>query len=231
MACLICTATRRHRAPPGQPVSLKTSPQIQMQIPPAPLLVAPSAALHVQLKRVSDSEDWSHMKQDPSTVGSNVYTVGEGLLLKWLTVHRQAIYDPLDEPAPPGKVKEDTRIINFGSDLMDGKAFAAVLQCFAPPLERRFDHTVDGGFRLHPEEREDYEHNMGIVLNAVKSIGLNTPFTPRDMLDFNQVPKGVRAGMHWKGRGLRGGPRGGYTGGWRRLSKRLGAVTVGYKCH
>ena len=42
---------------------------------------------------------------------------------------------------------------------------------------------------------------------------------------------GGGAGMHWKGRDLRGGPRGGQAGGWRRLPKRLGAVTVGYKCH
>ena len=39
------------------------------------------------------------------------------------------------------------------------------------------------------------------------------------------------AGMHQNGRGRRGGPRGGQTGGWRRLPKRLGAVSVGYKCH
>ena len=32
-----------------------------------------------------------------------------------------------------------------------------------------------------------------------------------------------RAGMHWKGRDLRGGPRSGKTGGWRRLPKRLRA--------
>ena len=38
-------------------------------------------------------------------------------------------------------------------------------------------------------------------------------------------------GMYWKGRDLRGGPRSGSMGGWRRLPKRLGAVTVGYKCH
>ena len=38
-------------------------------------------------------------------------------------------------------------------------------------------------------------------------------------------------GMHWRGSGLSGGPRSGWTGGWRRLPKRLGAVTVGYKCH
>ena len=34
-------------------------------------------------------------------------------------------------------------------------------------------------------------------------------------------------GMHYKGGDLRGG----LVGGWRRLPKRLGAVTVGYKCH
>ena len=145
-----------------------------------------SQALTPQMKQVADTEDWSNMKQHPSTVGSNVYSVGESLLLKWLTVHRQAIYDPVDDLLPPGKAGPDTRILNFGADLMDGKALAAALQCFAPPLERRFDHTVEGGFRLHPEEREDYEHNLSIVLNAMKAIGLNTPFTPRDMLEFNQ---------------------------------------------
>ena len=46
----------------------------------------------------------------------------------------------------------------------------------------------------------------------------------------NEV-RGRRAGMHCKGRGLRGGPRSGYVGGRRRLPKRLGAVTVGCKCH
>ena len=30
---------------------------------------------------------------------------------------------------------------------------------------------------------------------------------------------------------IRGGPSSGWTGGCRRLPKRLGAVTVGYKCH
>ena len=40
----------------------------------------------------------------------------------------------------------------------------------------------------------------------------------------------LRPGMHQKGRDLRGSPGSGWTGGWRRLPKRLGAVTVGYKC-
>ena len=39
------------------------------------------------------------------------------------------------------------------------------------------------------------------------------------------------AGLHYKGRDLGGGPPSGQAGGWRRLPKWLGAVTVGYKCH
>ena len=45
------------------------------------------------------------------------------------------------------------------------------------------------------------------------------------------LPSAWRPGMHQKGRGLRGGHKGGWGGGWRRLPKRLGPVTVGYKCH
>ena len=50
---------------------------------------------------------------------------------------------------------------------------------------------------------------------------------------FSNLPKciAIPPGMHWKARDLRGGPRSACTGGWRRLSTRLGAVTVGYKCH
>ena len=35
---------------------------------------------------------------------------------------------------------------------------------------------------------------------------------------------GGRAGMHWKARAPRGGPRSRWTGGWRRLPKRLGRL-------
>ena len=48
---------------------------------------------------------------------------------------------------------------------------------------------------------------------------------------WHESPFAEAPGMHWNGRDLRGGPRSGWTGGWRRLPKRLGAVTVGYKCH
>ena len=45
------------------------------------------------------------------------------------------------------------------------------------------------------------------------------------------APCPVCPGMHQKGSDPRGRPKSGLMGGWRRLPKRLGAVTVGYKCH
>ena len=42
---------------------------------------------------------------------------------------------------------------------------------------------------------------------------------------------GGEEGGDTQGRDLRGGLRSGCTGGRRRLPKRLGVVTVGYKCH
>ena len=47
---------------------------------------------------------------------------------------------------------------------------------------------------------------------------------------MGNVTQGQGAGVGEKEEDLRGGPRGGQTGGWRRLPKRLGAVTAGYKC-
>ena len=55
---------------------------------------------------------------------------------------------------------------------------------------------------------------------------------PRVITDKSDAPCNPHSpGLHSKGRDLRGGPRGGQAGGWRRLPKRLGAATVGYKCH
>ena len=75
---------------------------------------------------------------------------------------------------------------------------------------------------------------------AVLSLGL-VPYDGKSRASLNNSAPvgdgrlggggGGAARMHSKGRGLRSGPRGGYAGGWRRLPKRLGAVTVGYKCH
>ena len=56
-------------------------------------------------------------RADPALAGSNVYSVSEGILLKWLTYHFTAM-------APP----QPRRIVNFDRDLRDGAVLCALTQ-------------------------------------------------------------------------------------------------------
>ena len=66
-------------------------------------------------------------------------------------------------------------------------------------------------------------------LDVKNLITMLVHFMPRCCAWGVCVGGGGGAGMHKKGRDLRGSPRGGQMSGWRRLPKRLGA-TVDYKC-
>ena len=61
---------------------------------------------------------------------------------------------------------------------------------------------------------------------------LDPPPLPRNVLS-TAAPTALEppVGDALEGKDLRGGPGSGWTGSWRRLPKRLGAVTVGHKCH
>mmetsp|Transcript_140642 Transcript_140642/g.244902 ORF Transcript_140642/g.244902 Transcript_140642/m.244902 type:complete len:2974 (-) Transcript_140642:636-9557(-) len=138
------------------------------------------------MRKVAEAEDWAKIKVDPSIVGSNIFSIGESILLKWLTIHKQAIYPPTEEDLQLSKGKVETRVMDFGPSLVDGKAFAAVLQAYAPPLTRRFNPNLEGGFILSPIDSVDHEHNLEIVLNAMKELGIVLPFSPKEILEFSQ---------------------------------------------
>ena len=71
----------------------------------------------------SQREKEAQQRADPALVGSNIYSVAEGVLLKWLTYHYTAM-----APAKP------KRVINFDADLRDGTVFGALLQSHVPVL-------------------------------------------------------------------------------------------------
>ena len=77
------------------------------------------------------------------------------------------------------------------------------------------DRRLRAGAFLPNKKKASAEPTSGVLRVTEADLGLND----------------LWAGMHEKGRDRRGGPRGGQTGGWRRLPKWLGAVVVGYKCH
>ena len=78
---------------------------------------------------------------------------------------------------------------------------------------------------------EDLVHQL--IFEDVTPLLMAIPNGIRDIADTvlailkEKVRRATRPGRREKGRG----PGGGWIGGWRRLPKRLGAVTVGYKCH
>ena len=98
---------------------------------------------------------------------------------------------------------------------------------YLPPLELLKCHQYVRQwvtlFSRYAQQHNDVDFDDKFVRRCPLS-DLPTPIPP------GPDPCPTAPGMHQKGRGLRGGPGGGSTGGWRRLPKRSGAVTIGYKC-
>eukprot|EP00759_Apiculatamorpha_spiralis_P010205 PhF_6_TR17060/c1_g1_i1/m.26073 len=147
---------------------------------------------------VATAEKWNSQTPDPSVLNSNVYSVGESILLKWLSMH-QSVYFPkesqggqknersktraqIDDPSL-GR-GNDVRIVSF-EDLRDSKAFASVLMGYVPNLIPRFDRARAEGFLLHPTTPGDYERNATITLDAMKEYGMDTKITPKDFIESN----------------------------------------------
>ena len=148
------------------------------------------------------TEKWSSLGQEPSTVGSNLYSTSEALLLKWLSIHVTAVFGKHEQahgkkderrktvPDVPtlnadGQQKEYIRISNFESDVRDCKAFVATLISYIPSLAPRFDPTKDNGFVMQATTALDLERNAGMLLDALKEYGMDVRWNPRDIHDFS----------------------------------------------
>jgi len=115
---------------------------------------------------------------DPRGLGdSNIYTVAEAVLLRWLNYHfwraNQGRY-------PPKKVSR------FDADLEDGIVLATVIQSHVPSCE------AVSAMRFPCTSVEHYEENAVHIIAALKDIGLSFPIQasdinapqPKDMLLF-----------------------------------------------
>ena len=131
-------------------------------------------------------EKWANMSNDSSTVGSNLYSQSEAILLKWLSLHQQHYF-------PRGH----HRVTSF-DELRDCRAFAAVLCAYIPTLEARVGlakpassaaaAAVSGdaaasGFVSHPSSMADCERNAGVLLEAAKAYGMDFKLTPKEFVE------------------------------------------------
>ncbi len=104
-------------------------------------------------------------KDDPALVGSNVYSVSEGLLLKWLTYH----YVVLGPENPK-------RLTNFEEDLKDGSVLCHLLQSHVPNIAASGRPLF--GFKRNPASDEDNKLNATKFIGGMRELGLDLSISP-----------------------------------------------------
>ena len=114
---------------------------------------------------------------DPSLGGSNIYTVAEGILLKWLSMH---FAEAMGGTAADSGAR---RIYTFDKDLKDGAVLCAVLQSHVPLLTTP-GHALNG-YHRKPKGASQGETNVGKFISALQELGLDITVKPSDFAEIN----------------------------------------------
>eukprot|EP01135_Chromosphaera_perkinsii_P012039 Nk52_evm2s2578 gene=Nk52_evmTU2s2578 len=110
---------------------------------------------------------------NPLLIGqSNIYSQSEGILLHWINAFfTQSRFCKGNRPP----------ITNFGTDLRDSCAFAALVDAYVPYLvKEQFDNVL-----LMCNREEEYEANAFVVLRCLREIGFYCPITEKDIITSN----------------------------------------------
>ena len=104
---------------------------------------------------------------DPLLSGSNVMSVPELVLARWLEWHHNQVMAGLPR-----------RVVDFSKDLQDGVILAAVILRHAP-------HLADAelaAIKLQPLTYSDMLHNLELCIAALRAPDLEPPFQPSALL-------------------------------------------------
>ncbi|CAM9172605.1 unnamed protein product [Choristocarpus tenellus] len=126
--------------------------------------------------------------EDPELSDSNVYSVGEGILLKWMSYH----LEQANKSAIP------KRITSFSEDIRDGALLCQLVASHVPQL-------VEKDFPLHNftsvystgalSDKSNREANASKLLLAMKEINNDIGLTTRDVLEVSSK-NGVLLALH-----------------------------------
>ncbi|XP_048577373.1 cilia- and flagella-associated protein 47-like isoform X2 [Nematostella vectensis] len=120
---------------------------------------------------------------NPNPQASNVYSVGERILLAWINHH----YDAQRQRAWPGSLDGASPscrwIVNFEFDFMDGLVLAALLAAYVPFLVSTHLHSM----YLHPSTAEQCLHNVLKVVEALRHIGMDYEIQSTDITQPNPI--------------------------------------------
>ncbi|XP_078264971.1 cilia- and flagella-associated protein 47-like [Rhinoraja longicauda] len=126
-------------------------------------------------------ESLPRINADP--LSSNIYSIGERVLLTWLNFHYESMRNSVWTCCMKGVVPPTRWIINFDLDLLDGLVLAAVLAAYCPDVIPT--HLVN--MFTTPCTPEQCLHNSLVLLNAFNTLGLDFDIQATDISDPNPI--------------------------------------------
>jgi hypothetical protein len=121
---------------------------------------------------------------DVDPLCSNIYSLGERIILAWLNQHYEQMRHVVwSDPSVIGGVPSSRWIVNFDFNLLDSLVLAAVLAAYAPFLIK--SHLVK--MYTRPTSAEQCLHNALCVVGAMRSIGIDYDILAIDLTDPNPI--------------------------------------------
>ncbi|XP_078698604.1 cilia- and flagella-associated protein 47-like isoform X8 [Branchiostoma floridae x Branchiostoma belcheri] len=120
---------------------------------------------------------------NPDPLASNIYSVGERILLAWLNHYYEHMRHKVWADCDKGGVPPSRWVVNFDFDLLDGLVLGAVLAAHVPFLIK----THLNSMYTHPSTPEQCLHNALKITSAFKTIGLDYDIQAIDITDPNPV--------------------------------------------
>nr|XP_039264663.1 cilia- and flagella-associated protein 47-like isoform X2 [Styela clava] len=128
------------------------------------------------------------VSSDP--LASNVYSVGERIILAWMNHHyerqRHRVWGCFESSneSEKGGVPPSRWVVNFDFDLLDGLVIAAVVAAHCPWLIDRYFREM----YTAPASPEQCLHNTLILVNALAQVGIDYDIQATDITDPNPIP-------------------------------------------
>ncbi|CAH1800026.1 unnamed protein product [Owenia fusiformis] len=120
---------------------------------------------------------------NPDPLCSNIYSVGERIILAWLNHHYEQQRYNIWQNCSKGGVPPSRWIVNFDFDLLDGLVLAAALGAHLPFLVKT--HLQD--MYTQPNTAEQCLHNALKLVNALRYIGIDYDIQAIDITDPNPI--------------------------------------------